>query len=118
MAFSARAGRSSRFSNRDWYPVSFITSLKRKQLFQKLVATWRASGMQHVERGPALSVSRNGEAEWWVRPHPTAPVNVVRISVGASGTDFTAPWADFAALIQAADFTLVHGWMMNIGITD
>jgi hypothetical protein len=43
-----------------------------------------------------------------VRPHPTAPVNVVRISVATSGTDFTAPEADFAALIRAAGFRLVH----------
>ena len=35
---------------------------------------------------------------------PTAPVNVARISVATSGTDFTAPEADFAALIQAAGF--------------
>src|SRR4030081_4072700 len=33
-----------------------------------------------------------------------APVNVTRISVATSGTDFTAPEADFAALIRAAGF--------------
>ena len=38
----------------------------------------------------------------WMRRHPTAPVNVARISVATSGTDFTAPEADFAALIPAA----------------
>jgi hypothetical protein len=77
--------------------------------------------MQHVvaeftmacldsERGPALLVSRNGEAvrSGGCDPHPTAPVNVVGISVAASGTDFTVPEADFAALIQAVGFRLVH----------
>jgi hypothetical protein len=39
-----------------------------------------------------------------MRRHPTAPVNVARISVATSGTDFTAPDADFAALIRAAGF--------------
>jgi hypothetical protein len=39
-----------------------------------------------------------------MRRHPTAPVNVARISVATSGTDFTAPEADFAALIRAARF--------------
>jgi hypothetical protein len=39
-----------------------------------------------------------------MRRHPTAPVNVARISVATSGTDFTAPEADFAALIRAAGF--------------
>jgi hypothetical protein len=37
-----------------------------------------------------------------MRRHPTAPVNVARISVATSGTDFTAPEADFVALIRAA----------------
>jgi hypothetical protein len=36
-----------------------------------------------------------------MRRHPTAPANVAGISVATSGTDFTAPEADFAALIQA-----------------
>jgi hypothetical protein len=36
-----------------------------------------------------------------MRRHPTAPVNIARISVATSGTDFTAPGADFAALIPA-----------------
>src|SRR6267142_4227643 len=40
--------------------------------------------------------------ERWMRRHPTAPVNVARISVATSGTDFIAPEADFAALIRAA----------------
>ena len=40
-----------------------------------------------------------------MRRHPTAPVNVARISVATSGTDFTAPKADFAALIRAAGFS-------------
>jgi hypothetical protein len=39
-----------------------------------------------------------------MRRHPTAPVNVARISVATSGTDFTAPEADFAALIPTACF--------------
>jgi hypothetical protein len=39
-----------------------------------------------------------------MRRHPTAPVNVARISVATSGTDFTAPEPDFAALIRAAGF--------------
>jgi hypothetical protein len=39
-----------------------------------------------------------------MRRHPTAPVNVARISVATFGTDFTAPEADFGALIQAAGF--------------
>ena len=39
-----------------------------------------------------------------MRRHPTAPVNIARISVATSGTDFTAPEADFAALIRAAGF--------------
>jgi hypothetical protein len=39
-----------------------------------------------------------------MRRHPTAPGNVARISVATSGTDFTAPEADFATLIQAAGF--------------
>ena len=44
-----------------------------------------------------------------MRSHPTAPANVVRISVATSGTDFTAPEADFAALIRAATgFCLDH----------
>src|SRR5260370_39308283 len=43
-----------------------------------------------------------GGQERWMRRHPTAPVNVARISVATSGTDFTAPEADFAALIRAA----------------
>src|ERR1700730_11154861 len=40
--------------------------------------------------------------ERWMRPHPTAPVNVARISVTTSVTDFTAPEADFAALLLAS----------------
>jgi hypothetical protein len=32
-----------------------------------------------------------------MRRQPTAPVKVVRINVATSGTDFTAPEADFAA---------------------
>ncbi len=40
-----------------------------------------------------------------MRRHPTAPVNVARISVPTSGIDFTAPEADFAALIRAAGFS-------------
>jgi hypothetical protein len=36
--------------------------------------------------------------------HPTAPVNVAKISVATFGTDFIAPEADFAALIRAAGF--------------
>src|SRR5216684_6006458 len=43
-----------------------------------------------------------GGQERWLPRHPTAPVNVARISVATSGTDFTAPEADFAALIRAA----------------
>jgi hypothetical protein len=39
-----------------------------------------------------------------MRRYPTAPVNVARISVATSGIDFTAPEADFAALIRAAGF--------------
>jgi hypothetical protein len=35
-----------------------------------------------------------------MRRHPTAPVNVARISVATSGTDFTAPEGDFTALIR------------------
>src|SRR6266849_8984592 len=57
------------------------------------------------ERRPAfggLSQGR-GDQERWMRRHPMAPVNVVRISVATSGTDFTAPEADFAALIRAAE---------------
>src|SRR5216683_5022410 len=45
-----------------------------------------------------------GGQERWMRRHPTAPVNIARISVATSGTDFTAPEADFAALIRAAGF--------------
>ena len=41
-----------------------------------------------------------------MRRHPTAPVNVARMSVATSGTDFTAPEVDFAALIRAAGFCL------------
>src|SRR5215475_11016205 len=37
-----------------------------------------------------------------MRRHPTAPVNIVRISVATFGTDFTAPEADFAAFVRAA----------------
>ena len=37
-----------------------------------------------------------------MRRHPTAPVNVARISVATFGTDFTAPEAEFAALIPTA----------------
>jgi hypothetical protein len=37
-----------------------------------------------------------------MRRHPTAPVNVACISVATSGTDFTAPEADFTAFVQAA----------------
>ena len=36
----------------------------------------------------------------------TAPVNVAWISVATSGTDFTAPKTDFAALIRAAGLLL------------
>jgi hypothetical protein len=39
-----------------------------------------------------------------MRRHPTAPVNVSGISVTTFGTDFTAPEADFGALIRAAGF--------------
>ena len=39
-----------------------------------------------------------------MRRHPTAPVNVARISVATFGTDFTAPEANFAALIRATGF--------------
>jgi hypothetical protein len=39
-----------------------------------------------------------------MRRHPTAPVNVARISVATSGTDFTTPEEDFAVLIRAAGF--------------
>jgi hypothetical protein len=39
-----------------------------------------------------------------MRRRPTAPVNVARISVATSATDFTAPEAYFAALIRAAGF--------------
>ncbi len=39
-----------------------------------------------------------------MRRHPTAPVNVARISVATSTTDFTVPEADFAVLIRAAGF--------------
>src|SRR5437868_584562 len=45
-----------------------------------------------------------GGQERWMRRYPTAPVNVARISVATSGTDFTAPEADFAALIRTAGF--------------
>lgn len=57
-----------------------------------------------------MLVSRNGEAvrSGGCDPHPTAPDNVDGISVAASGTDFTAPEADFATLIQAVGFRLVH----------
>src|SRR5438034_7486819 len=34
-----------------------------------------------------------GGQERWMRRHPTAPVNVARISVATSGTDFSAPEA-------------------------
>src|SRR5258707_7515215 len=37
---------------------------------------------------------RGGQEEW-MRRHPTAPVNVARISVATSRADFTAPEADF-----------------------
>ena len=39
-----------------------------------------------------------------MRRYPTAPVNVARISVATSGTDFTEFEADFAALIPTACF--------------
>ena len=39
-----------------------------------------------------------------MRRHLPARVNVARVSVATSGTDFTAPKADFAALIRAAGF--------------
>jgi hypothetical protein len=42
-----------------------------------------------------------------MRRHPTAPVNVARISVATSGTDFIAPEADFAALIRAAGLSRI-----------
>src|SRR3981081_1546244 len=52
-----------------------------------------------------------GGQERWMRRHPTVPV---RISVATSGTDFTAPEADFAAPIRAAGFWLgsahCHVW--------
>src|SRR6266481_7259109 len=57
------------------------------------------------ERRPAfagLPQGRGGQ-ERWMRRHPIAPVNVVRISVATSGTDFTAYEADFSALIRAAE---------------
>jgi hypothetical protein len=41
-----------------------------------------------------------------MRRHPTAPVNVARINVATSGTDFTAPEADFVALIRQSDYPL------------
>jgi hypothetical protein len=43
-----------------------------------------------------------------------APVNAVRISVATSGTDFTAPVADFAALIRAADGKSLKSWIVPI----
>src|SRR3981081_376980 len=43
-----------------------------------------------------------GGQERWMRRHPTVPV---RISVATSGTDFTAPEADFAAPIRTADLS-------------
>ena len=42
-----------------------------------------------------------------MRRHLTAPVNVARISVATSGTDFIAPEADFAALIRAAGLSRI-----------
>ena len=39
-----------------------------------------------------------------MRRHPTAQVNVARISVATSGTDFTAYETDFAALIRATAY--------------
>src|ERR1700732_2880167 len=48
----------------------------------------------------AMTVASGG----WMRRHPMTPVNVARISVATSGTDFTAPEVDFAALIRAAGF--------------
>jgi hypothetical protein len=48
----------------------------------------------------AMTVRSGG----WMRRHPTAPVNVTRISGATSGTDFTAPEPDFVALIRAARF--------------
>jgi hypothetical protein len=39
-----------------------------------------------------------------MRRHPTAPVNVTKIRVATSGTDFTARGADFAVLLRVAGF--------------
>jgi hypothetical protein len=54
-----------------------------------------------------------------MRQHPTAPVNVARISIATSGTDFTAPEADFAALIRAAasawEITFVTWELQELG---
>jgi hypothetical protein len=55
-----------------------------------------------------LSQWRGGQ-EWWMRPHRTAPV-VVRISVATSGTEFTAPEADFAPLMRGC-------WLLSWNIT-
>src|SRR3981189_1068053 len=48
--------------------------------------------------GSSAMMIRSGAVD---ATNPTAPVNVARISVAISGTDFTAPEADFAALIRA-----------------
>src|ERR1700692_3323664 len=50
------------------------------------------------------SSTRRCGQEQWMRRHPTAPVNVAGISVATFGADFTAPEADFGALILAAGF--------------
>jgi hypothetical protein len=46
--------------------------------------------------------------------HPTAPVNVARINVATSGTDFTAPEADFVALIRQSDYPLPRNSLFQI----
>src|SRR5439155_1639559 len=62
-----------------------------------------------VDREPVLDDLAIGVIEPRInqaRAHPTDPVNVARISVATSGTNFTASEADFAALIRAAGFCL------------
>jgi len=49
-----------------------------------------------------------------MRQHPTAPV-VVRISVATSGTEFTAPAADFVPFIRAAGFCPGTSHLSGVG---
>src|SRR5260370_25406087 len=54
------------------------------------LAVW----IRNVALRRGLPQWRGGQEEW-MRRHPTAPVNVARISVATSRTDFTAPEAGF-----------------------